>query len=433
MQSARSTAPGDDAGPLTASRGPSARSDDERARIFDRVLFVRHLAIFAGALAAYYQHARYGMGTTAFTLVTTSALANFACSFIYRRPGLARVAELASPIIGVGCWTALAAATGGVGSLYIAGLWLEIILAAGLFERAGIIVVTAASAMGISVLALSGDGSLITAGLQAAFLVGMGSLAYTVTGRALDTEADLLRERDAMDERLQHLMDQLEQERQVGQLGEGVARLAHGLKDTVHSLRGFASLIEPTIGDRAGSSAALQGLRVAIDDLEALAVLTLEPERPAGERARLGEVLERCIDELRVAHPDVQVRREVGTFDPTMLVAISERELAEIVTVLLRNGAEAMDHRGEVLVHVEREDARVRLDLHDSGPGIAPEALDRIFEPGFTTKPQGSGYGLFLARRVVEKAGGELRVQCPAEGGTRVRLELPVVADSALA
>jgi signal transduction histidine kinase len=420
LQSARSIPPGPDPAPEAGPPGRSeagAGPDDERARTFDRVLFVRHLAIFAGALAAYYQHARYGMGTTAFTLVTTSAVANFACSFIYRRPGLARVAELASPIIGVGCWTALAAATGGVGSLYIAGLWLEIILAAGLFERAGIIVVSAASVVGIAVLALSSEGSFLTASLQAAFLVGMGSLAYTVTGRAIDNEADLLRERDAMDVRLQKLMDQLEHERQVGQLGEGVARLAHGLKNTVHSLRGFASLIEPTIGDRAGSGAALQGLRIAIDDLEALALLTLD----------------RCIEELRVAHPEVTVRREVTAFDQEIVVAISERELAEVVTALLRNGIEAMQNRGEVIVHVERDSDRVRLDLHDEGPGIGPEALERIFEPGFTTKTQGSGYGLFLARRVVEKAGGQLRVQCPAEGGTRVRLELPTVADSALA
>jgi signal transduction histidine kinase len=174
-------------------------------------------------------------------------------------------------------------------------------------------------------------------------------------------------------------------------------------------------------------------LRIAIDDLEALALLTLEPERPAGERARLGAVLDRCIEELRVAHPEVTVRREVTAFDQEIVVAISERELAEVVTALLRNGIEAMQNRGEVIVHVERDSDRVRLDLHDEGPGIGPEALERIFEPGFTTKTQGSGYGLFLARRVVEKAGGQLRVQCPAEGGTRVRLELPTVADSALA
>jgi signal transduction histidine kinase len=402
-----------------------------RTRNFDRILFVRHLAIFAGALAAYYQHARYGMGTTAFTVVTISAAANFACSFVYRRPGLRLLAELASPMIGVGCWTALAAATGGPGSLYVAGLWLEIILVAGLFEKTGIVVVTASSILGIAVLALSSESSLIAALLQGAFLLGMGSLAYTVTGHALSNEADLVRERNVLDERLQNLAHELEHEKRVGSLGEGVARLAHGLKNTVHSLRGFAALIEPTIADRQGASAALDGLRLAIDDLEALARLTLEPEIRVDDRAPLGPVLERCIAEIQVSHPAVSIRREANAFDEEIDVAIAERELAEVILALLRNGVEAMEGRGEVVVHAEVENGRLRFDIHDSGPGIAPETLERAFEPGFTTKPEGSGYGLFLARRVAEKAGGSLGVQCPASGGTKVRLELRTARDIA--
>ncbi len=392
-----------------------------RMRNFDRILFVRHLAIFAGALAAYYQHSRYGMGTTTFTVVTISAAANFACSFVYRRPELQRLAEFASPMIGVGCWTTLAAATGGPGSLYVAGLWLEIILVAGLFEKMGIVVVTAASILGIAVLALSSENALLPGALQAAFLAGMGGLAYMVTGYALSNQADLVRERNQLDERLQNLADELEHERRVGSLGEGVARLAHGLKNTVHSLRGFAALIEPTIQDRQGAGAALDGLRLAIDDLEALARLTLEPETPAGERAALAPVLERCIGEIRVAHPEVRIHCE-GADD--VEVAIVERELAEVVLALLRNGVEATQGRGSLAVRVDAEGERVHVDIEDDGPGIPAEALERAFEPGFTTKPEGSGYGLFLARRVVEKAGGTLGVQCPASGGTQVRLEL---------
>ena len=63
---------------------------------------------------------------------------NFASSFLHRRPQWSGIAEVASSVIGVGCWTALAAVTGGVPSPFIAGLWLEIVLAAMLFAPAGI-------------------------------------------------------------------------------------------------------------------------------------------------------------------------------------------------------------------------------------------------------------------------------------------------------
>ena len=63
--------------------------------------------------------------------------------------------------------------------------------------------------------------------------------------------------------------------------------------------------------------------------------------------------------------------------------------------------------------------------MADEGPGIPPEKLERIFDPGYTTKPGGSGYGLFLARRVLGEAGGALRARAGDAGGTVMELRLP--------
>ena len=75
-----------------------------------------------------------------------------------------------------------------------------------------------------------------------------------------------------------------------------------------------------------------------------------------------------------------------------------------------------------------REGGFVRVDVSDSGHGIAPEVLPRIFDPFFTTKPAGSGTGLGLSisHSLVQKMGGELRVRSEQGVGTTFSLLLPL-------
>ena len=405
-------------------------AEADPAATFDRVLFLRHLAIFAGAVFAYVQRSALEIGWSVLGIVTASALLNFACSFVHRRTGLERSVEVASSVVGVACWTALAALTGGAGSPFLAGLWLEIILAAMLFALSGIVAVTLFSIVGISFLevGIGPRSPSATLALQSGFLAGMGGLAYWVTRAALTRQATLEQQRDALDARLQALADELEQEREVGRVGESVARLAHGLKNAVHSLRGFAALIEPT-ARREGGSAALEGLRAAIDDLEALARLTLAPESASGEghkeRCDAGQAVERAVHEVSLAHPGVawQVQAPPGE----RAVAIGAEALHEVLVVLLRNAVEAMSGEGEGAVRIGTERQQLCIRVTDTGPGIADADRSRIFEPGFTTKPKGSGYGLFIARRVLEAVGGSLAASSAAAGGTTMEVVLPLL------
>jgi two-component system NtrC family sensor kinase len=79
-------------------------------------------------------------------------------------------------------------------------------------------------------------------------------------------------------------------------------------------------------------------------------------------------------------------------------------------------------------VRTAREGGFVRVDVSDSGHGIAPEVLPRIFDPFFTTKPAGSGTGLGLSisHSLVQKMGGELRVRSEQGVGTTFSLLLPL-------
>ena len=106
-----------------------------------------------------------------------------------------------------------------------------------------------------------------------------------------------------------------------------------------------------------------------------------------------------------------------------------------VLTNVVRNAADATGRTGHVEVRASRDGDHLRLEVRDDGPGMAPAVLQRIFEPFFTTKPpgKGTGLGLPISARIVEKFGGSITVECPPAGGTVVRITLPFTAGAASA
>jgi len=95
---------------------------------------------------------------------------------------------------------------------------------------------------------------------------------------------------------------------------------------------------------------------------------------------------------------------------------------------LLINSAHAMQGKGRIRVAVEAIDSSCQIAFIDGGPGIPSEVREKIFTPFFTTKSRGSGLGLPTAKRLIEAHNGQIAVTCPAAGGTRVEIRLPMTA-----
>jgi two-component system sensor histidine kinase PilS (NtrC family) len=92
---------------------------------------------------------------------------------------------------------------------------------------------------------------------------------------------------------------------------------------------------------------------------------------------------------------------------------------------LLRNAAEAAP--GETIsVEITREAHCALIRVADRGPGIAPDARARLFEPFFSTKERGTGLGLATVHRIVEGHKGTIDVECPPGGGTTMTVRLPI-------
>ena len=107
-------------------------------------------------------------------------------------------------------------------------------------------------------------------------------------------------------------------------------------------------------------------------------------------------------------------------------VVVDRVLLARALTNMIENALHAMPGGGTLTIKAEARQTTIRLSVTDTGTGMDPEALRRIFEPYFSTKATGTGLGLTIAKRNVELNGGQIHVESSPGKGTRVTIELPV-------
>jgi signal transduction histidine kinase len=116
-----------------------------------------------------------------------------------------------------------------------------------------------------------------------------------------------------------------------------------------------------------------------------------------------------------------------------LIVPIDADRLQRVVINLVENAAEALgelpaDRDMRITVRTTAIDDELVVMIVDSGPGIAPENLDRVFEPLFSTKSFGTGLGLPTVKQIVNQHGGIIAVDSEVGQGTRVTVRLPLEA-----
>ena len=244
-----------------------------------------------------------------------------------------------------------------------------------------------------------------------------------------------LTERQQAERRLQELQSELIHMSRFTALGEMASTLAHELNQPLTAianyLKGGRRLLD------AGQSDAIPKAREALERAAEQALRAGQIIRhlrefvARGESERQPENLPRLIEEASalalVGAKELGVRAAF-VFDPqVVLVLASKIQVQQVLLNLMRNAVEAMQDcdRRELTVSTCRLDNEtVRIDVADTGPGIAPEIAAQLFQPFVTTKRHGMGVGLSISRTIIESHGGRLWVEPNPGGGTIFRLTL---------
>jgi two-component system sensor histidine kinase RegB len=141
----------------------------------------------------------------------------------------------------------------------------------------------------------------------------------------------------------------------------------------------------------------------------------------------IDEFLQETLERWRLIRPAVSLTERLIGSAPAPRI-ITEQTLRQAIVSLLNNAADASPADVELDCRWDRE--RLRLEIHDRGPGLSREAEHRAGRAFFSTKPagEGNGIGLLLARATLERLGGQLRLQARIGGGVSTFLDLPLRA-----
>jgi two-component system sensor histidine kinase HydH len=122
----------------------------------------------------------------------------------------------------------------------------------------------------------------------------------------------------------------------------------------------------------------------------------------------------------------VGVKVELAMADDLPLVEADQDKLIQVFLNLFLNSIQAMEDGGRLDISITVQDGNIVFTITDTGSGISKGDLPRIFDPYFTTKPEGTGLGLAMSMKIIEEHGGTITFQSEEAVGTSIVVSLPV-------
>lgn len=226
---------------------------------------------------------------------------------------------------------------------------------------------------------------------------------------------------------------QLVESERIASIGKMAAGVAHEINNPLSGILIYAEMLRESLQ---GNAQHLRDLQEIID--QTLRCKNIVSELLEFSRQSVGKITSFGLKDLinktlnlivnQAFFQNITVTKDIEPEIPRMVGDFGQ--LQQVFTNLFINAADAMDGKGrlEIKARFESERNQFVIMVSDTGPGI-PEALrEKIFEIFFTTKPagKGTGLGLTITKNIIKLHGGDVRIECPPEGGTTFIIELPM-------
>jgi two-component system, NtrC family, sensor histidine kinase HydH len=210
-------------------------------------------------------------------------------------------------------------------------------------------------------------------------------------------------------------------------LGQLSAGLAHELRNPLGTMKASAEMLQRSVAAENEVAREVSGFIASeVDRTNSLITRFLDFARPLQLRldtADLAQTLDRAVAAAERETPRVAIYKN---YDPEIRAFAFDAELLERVFFnLIVNAAQATEAGGAVTVKTRAAAGNIEVAVIDRGSGIDPKNLDDIFNPFFTTKPQGVGLGLAIVSKIVDQHGGKIAVESEPGKGSVFHVFLP--------
>jgi signal transduction histidine kinase len=252
-----------------------------------------------------------------------------------------------------------------------------------------------------------------------------------------------------LDDQLQHVVEKVEQvmeswqrqrremlrAEQLSAVGQLAASVAHEVRNP---LTGVKLLIDAALlpgKPRSLTTHDLQVIRDEVARVEKTVKDFLDFARPPVPHCKvndLREIVKQAVELVGARSRQQHVAIDVHAGDEPMPAFVDAGLLCTVFVNFFINSLDAMPQGGKMEVTLSNRGSGSRIDIMDTGPGIAPEMLGRLFTPFASSKATGTGLGLSISRRIIEEQGGSVTGGNRPEGGARFSIKLPAVVGEKL-
>jgi PAS domain S-box-containing protein len=231
-------------------------------------------------------------------------------------------------------------------------------------------------------------------------------------------------------ERTRQLLDaqeELVRKEKLAVLGQVAGSVGHELRNPLGVMSNAVYFLQTVLSDADETTREYLGIikgeiaaseRIVSDLLD-----SVRTKPPQVGTVGVSQLIEQTLGKLTVP-PSVAVRLEIPATLPP--VRVDPMQIHQVFRNLISNGIEAMPEGGTLEIRAVEAGDTIRVEVRDSGVGMEPEQLGRLFQPLFTTKARGIGLGLVVVKNLTEANGGKVEVQSEAGKGTTVSVILPV-------
>lgn len=241
-----------------------------------------------------------------------------------------------------------------------------------------------------------------------------------------------------VNEELRAAQSRLVEAERLAAIGELSAAVAHGIRNPLAGIKAAAQLARMDLPADHPMQESIHDILSESQKLEARIKTLLDfakPFEPHPSRREIKPLVESAVTSLRSQMSEHNVEVQVDIEPRDLAADIDGAQIEEVLLALMSNAVEAMSGAGRKAGRIRvsgrpgADSDRVLLLVADNGPGIPADQLGRVFRLFFTTKSSGTGFGLAVAKKVVERHGGTIEVTSAPGEGACFHIDLPVHSD----
>lgn len=212
-------------------------------------------------------------------------------------------------------------------------------------------------------------------------------------------------------------------------VGEIAAGVAHEIQNPMTVISGFVQMMNE---DK--SSSYSEYTPIIQEEVERVGLILDEflvlsrPQIATPTEINIGEILTEVLAFYQYEFQQRNITLTINNQPTDTLILGNKNQIKQIFINIVKNAIEAIDENGEITLAIcEDEQKYIYISIKDTGYGIPPHLLEKIFEPFYTTKTKGTGLGMMIINKIVQDHGGEIKIRSKVNVGTEILLHFPII------